>query len=407
MSFQKFCLLLLIPLLSDAAVKAADKIFPPVIPGIEVLIQTEASILKGKKIGLITNQSGVDRNLCHDVDLLKKMKDVQLVALFAPEHGIRGIVQAGDQVENSTDPSTGLPVYSLYGKYIRPTADMLRGIDVLLYDIQDVGLRFYTYISTLAECMKAAAANHIPFLVLDRPAPLNGVQVEGNILEDQFHSMVGPFPIPVRYGLTPGELAMWAKDYLQLDLPLKVIRMKNWHRRQWYDETGLSWVPPSPNLPTLESALVYSGTCFLEGTNVSEGRGTAKPFELLGAPWIDGPQMAKQLNNLSLPGVRFRPVSFSPSFSKFRGENCQGVQIHVIDRNLFSPIETGMRILLVLNRMYPREFSWEGKHFDRLIGNGVTRFDIERGESWENISGKWQVPLRAFLNQRERFFLYP
>ncbi len=407
MHFQKFSLLFLIPFFSGVSANAADKNFPPVTPGIEVLIQVESALLNGKKLGLITNQTGVDRNLRHDVDLLKKMKDVQLIALFAPEHGILGIVQAGDKVENSTDPSTGLPIYSLYGKNVQPTPEMLQGIDVLLYDIQDAGLRFYTYISTLAECMKAAAANHVSFLVLDRPAPLNGIQVEGNVLEEQFQSMVGPFPIPVRYGLTPGELAMWIRDHLHLDLRLKVIRMKNWHRCQWYDETGLSWVPPSPNLPTLESALVYAGTCFLEGTNVSEGRGTAKPFEFLGAPWIDGPQLAEQLNALGLPGVRFRPVSFSPNFSKFRGETCQGVQIHVIDRSVFSPVQMGLRILLVLRQRYPREFSWQGKHFDRLVGNGVARLDIERGESWEAISGRWLAPLRQFLDQRDKYLLYP
>jgi uncharacterized protein YbbC (DUF1343 family) len=407
MYFQNICLLSLIPFFMSASAKAANRNFTPVIPGIEVLIQAEAAFLKGKKIGLITNQTGVDRNLRHDVDLLKKVKDGHLVALFAPEHGIRGVAQAGDKVESSIDSSTGLPVYSLYGKNVQPTAEMLQGIDVLLYDIQDVGLRFYTYIATLSECMKAAAANHVPLLILDRPAPLNGVQVEGNILDEQFQSMVGPLPIPVRYGLTPGELATWIRDHFRLNLQLKVVRMKNWHRRQWYDETGLSWVPPSPNLPTLESALIYAGTCFLEGTDVSEGRGTAKPFEFVGAPWIDGPQLAELLNALGLPGVRFRPVSFSPNYSKFRGENCQGVQIHVFDRNIFSPIQTGLEILLVLRQRYPREFSWQGNHFDRLVGNGVTRLDVDSGESWEIISGKWHAPLRKFLDQREKYLLYP
>jgi len=407
MSPLRFCFLFFFFLFRVCPLEGESKDFAAVIPGIEVLIRQDSAYLKGKRLGLITNQTGVDRNLQHDVDLLRNVRGAQLVSLFAPEHGIRGVAQAGEKVDSAVDPASGLIVYSLYGKNLQPTPEMLEGIDLLVYDIQDMGLRFYTYISTLAECMKAAATNKISFLVLDRPAPLNGLQVEGNILEEPFRSMVGPFPIPIRYGFTPGELALWIKDYLHLNLQLKVIQMKNWHRSLWYDETGLIWVPPSPNLPTLDSALVYAGTCFLEGTNVSEGRGTAKPFEILGAPWINGFHLADRLNALGLAGVRFRPVSFSPNFSKFRGEICQGVQIHVIDRNIYSPIQTGLKIVALLRQMYPKDFTWLEKHFDRLAGNGTTRLGIEQGETWDKISSDWPLSLRQFLAQREKYLLYP
>jgi uncharacterized protein YbbC (DUF1343 family) len=377
-----------------------------VVPGIEVLLQNKTALMKGKRIGLITNQTGVDRQLRHDVDLLRGLKEVHLTALFSPEHGIRGMAQAGERISHSTEPLSGIPVYSLYGDTQRPSAEMLRGIDLLVYDIQDVGLRFYTYINTLGECMKAASQNKIPFLVLDRPDPLNGLQVEGDILEEAYISAVGPYPLPVRYGMTPGELALWIRDYLKLDLELNVVSMANWQRHQWYDETGLPWVPPSPNLPTPDAALIYAGTCLLEGTNVSEGRGTTKPFEILGAPWVNAVGLADRLNSLELPGVRFRPVGFSPFFSKFKGETCQGVQLHVMDRNSFFPVKTGIEIIESLVQMYPGYFAWQEKHFDRLAGSTGLRENISKGVKVSNAGLEQALSLRKFAANRRKFLIY-
>jgi uncharacterized protein YbbC (DUF1343 family) len=243
----------------------------PVIPGIEALLSEQLGLIRGKRIGLITNHTGVDRKLRHDIDAFISTPGLRLVALFSPEHGIRGTVQAGEKVRSGVDEKTGIPVYSLYGETNRPTVEMLKEVDVLVYDIQDVGSRFYTYISTLGHCMEAAADRSIPFIVLDRPNPLGGEAVDGPPLKPEFRSFVGAFPIPIRYGLTPGELAGFIKDTRKLNLELSVVKLKNWRRSQWYDETGLVWVPPSPNIPTLEAALAYPGVCFVEGTNLSEG----------------------------------------------------------------------------------------------------------------------------------------
>jgi len=346
---------------------------PQVIPGIEVLLSEQLPLIRGKRVGLITNHSGMDRKLRHDIDLLASAPGIKLTALFSPEHGIRGAAQAGEEVRNATDVKTGVPIHSLYGETRRPTPEMLKDIDVLVYDMQDIGSRFYTYISTLGECMEAAAQRKIPFIVLDRPNPLGGDTIEGPLLDLTFRSFVGAFAIPIRYGLTPGELAGWIKSNLKLDLELSVVKMKHWMRGQWYEETNLIWVPPSPNIPTMASALAYPGMCLIEGTNLSEGRGTTTPFEIVGAPWVDGIKLAERLNTLALPGVLFRPVAFTPTLSKFSGEACQGVQLHVADRKSFRPLPSALAIIEDIRRNYPEQFQFKSSHFDRLAGTDAVR----------------------------------
>lgn len=379
----------------------------PVIPGIEVLLSEQMHLIRGKSVGVITNHSGVNRKLQHDIDLLASAPGVKLTALFSPEHGIRGAAQAGEKVRSGVDAKTGVPIHSLYGETRRPTAEMLRDVDVLVYDIQDVGSRFYTYISTLGECMQAAAGRKIPFIVLDRPNPLGGDALEGPLLDTSFRSFVGAYAIPIRYGLTPGELAGWIKSSLKLDLELTIVKMGHWTRTQWYEETNLIWVPPSPNLPTMASAVVYPGMCLIEGTNLSEGRGTTTPFEIVGAPWVDGIKLAERLNARALPGSLFRPVAFTPTLSKFSGESCQGVQLHVADRKLFRPLITALTIVEDIRKYHPEQFQFKNAHFDRLAGTDTVRKAIERNEPVAGIVLAWQKDLKEFEISRKKFLLYP
>ena len=378
-----------------------------VIPGIEVLLSEQLNLIRGKRVGLITNHSGVNRKLQHDIDVLASAPGVKLTALFSPEHGIRGAAQAGEKVRSAVDTKTGVPIHSLYGETRRPTTDMLKDVDVLVYDIQDIGSRFYTYISTLGECMQAAAERKIPLVVLDRPNPLSGDVVEGPLLDPAFRSFVGAYAIPIRYGLTPGELAGWIKSNLKLDLELSIVKMKHWTRAQWYEETNLIWVPPSPNIPTMASAMVYPGMCLIEGTNLSEGRGTTTPFEIVGAPWLDGIKLAERLNALALPGALFRPVTFTPTLSKFSGEACQGVQLHVADRKLFRPFASALAIVDDIRRNYPEQFQFKSAHFDRLAGTDAVRKAMERNEPVAEIVAAWQKDLREFETVRRKFLLYP
>ena len=379
----------------------------PVIPGIEVLLSEQLHLIRGKRVGLITNHTGVDRKLRHDIDLLASVPGVKLTVLFSPEHGIRGAAQAGEKVRSGVDAKTGVPIHSLYGETRRPIPEILKAIDVMVYDIQDIGARFYTYISTLGECMQAAAEQKLPFIVLDRPNPLRGDILEGPLLDPTFRSFVGAYAIPIRYGLTPGELAGWIKSNLKLDLELSVVKMKHWTRAQWYEQTNLIWVPPSPNIPTMVSAMVYPGMCLIEGTNLSEGRGTTTPFEIVGAPWVDGIKLAERLNALALPGALFRPVAFMPTLSKFSGESCQGVQLHVADRKLFRPLATALAIVEDIRRNYPEQFQFKSAHFDRLAGTDSVRKSIEQNLSAHQITEGWQKELTAFDATRKMFLLYP
>jgi uncharacterized protein YbbC (DUF1343 family) len=380
--------------------------------GVEVLLKEQKHLIKGKRVGLITNPTGVDQQLNSIVDILYKDPDVNLVALYGPEHGVRGSAQAGEYVPFYIDEKTGLPVYSLYGPTRKPTPEMLKDIDVLLFDIQDVGTRFYTYIYTMAYAMEAAKENNIPFIVLDRPNPLGGIKVEGPVLDPKYSSFVGMYPIPLRHGMTVGELALLFNKEFGIGADLTVVKMNGWKRSMYYDDTPLHWVLPSPNMPTLDTALVYPGAAFIEGTNVSEGRGTTKPFELIGAPFIDGTELAEKLNALQLPGVVFRAASFTPTFSKHSGKLSHGVQIHVTNRNAFKPVETGLHIVKMIHDLYPEDFAFSNENsqgisfFDLLLGNGWVRQAIKEGKSVEEMKQQWEEDLQKFKETRNRYLLY-
>ncbi|MBS4202998.1 exo-beta-N-acetylmuramidase NamZ family protein [Lederbergia citrea] len=373
--------------------------------GVEVLLKEKKNLIKGKKVGLITNPTGVDQELNSIVDLLHNDPDVSLTALYGPEHGVRGDAQAGQYVPYYIDEVTGLPVYSLYGSTRKPSPEMLENVDVLLFDIQDVGTRFYTYIYTMALAMEAAKEKGIPFIVLDRPNPLGGTKVEGPVLDPEFASFVGQYAIPLRHGMTVGELAKLFNREFGIHADLTVVEMKGWKRDSYYDETGLPFVLPSPNMPTLETALVYPGAALIEGTNASEGRGTTKPFELIGAPFINSTELAKKLNSLNLPGVIFRSASFTPTFSKHSGKLSHGVQIHITDRDAYQPVETGLHIVKTIHDLYPESFSLTA-FFDNLIGNGWIRQGIMEGMTVKEMKSRWEAELKEFKKLRNKYLLY-
>ncbi|QHT45690.1 DUF1343 domain-containing protein [Bacillus sp. SB49] len=380
--------------------------------GVEVLLDDKKELLEGKRIGLITNPTGVDQDLNSVVDLFYEDEDLELTALYGPEHGVRGSAQAGEYVEFYEDEKTGLPVYSLYGKTKKPTPDMLENIDVLVFDIQDVGTRFYTYIYTMAYAMEAAQENDIPFFVLDRPNPIGGDQVEGPVLDTDYQSFVGNYPIPLRHGMTAGELAKLFNKEFDIGADLTVVKMEGWKRGMDYDDTDMPFVAPSPNMPTVDTAYVYSGAALIEGTNVSEGRGTTKPFELIGAPFIDSEQLAEAMNEKNLPGVRFRAASFTPSFSKHAGKLSHGVQLHILDRDEFQPVNTGLHLVKTIHDMYPDDFEFRAEDangisfFDLLIGNGWVRESINEGHSVEQMEKRWKDDLKKFNKTRKHFLLY-
>ncbi|MCY8233120.1 DUF1343 domain-containing protein [Priestia endophytica] len=375
--------------------------------GVETLFREHKDLLKGKRVGLITNPTGVDSELRSSVDLFAEDPDIELTALYGPEHGVRGDAQAGDKVDYYIDEKTGLPVYSLYGDTRKPTPEMLKNVDILVFDIQDVGARFYTYIYTMAYAMEAAKEKGIPFVVLDRPNPLGGEVVEGPVLEEKYSSFVGKYPIPLRHGMTVGELAQLFNEEFGIGADLTVVKMKKWKRSFDYDETNLPFVMPSPNMPTLETAFVYPGTGLIEGTNVSEGRGTTKPFELLGAPFINGTELSEKLNNLHLDGVKFRAASFTPSFSKHSGQLSHGVQVYVTDREKYKSVETGLHIVKTIHDLYGEEFSFnKSGNFDLLIGNSWVREELEKGTDVEDIIAKWQRDTKDFKKVRKQYLLY-
>lgn len=367
--------------------------------GLTVLLEDKLDLIAGKSIGLITNSTGVNENLEDNISLFLRHPDVYLKALFAPEHGLWGASQDGVKISTFHHANTSIPIYSLYGSTRKPTRKMLEGLDVLVFDIQDVGARFYTYISTMAMAMEACAENGVRFLVLDRPNPINGLKVEGNILESEFRSFVGYLPVPVRHGMTAGELALFFDEQYQIGTRLDVVSMSGWHRDMWFDDTKLPWVMPSPNMPTLDTATVYPGTCLFEGTNLSEGRGTTRPFEIIGAPWINAPALADKLNELALPGVKFRPVYFIPTFSKHKDQRCGGVQVHVLDRELFAPVRTALEMISTIRSAYPVEFQWrDGRRyfFDLLMGTDKIRKRLSEGKPAADIIHSWEDELVKF-----------
>ena len=405
--------------------------------GIEIFLEKHLDLVQGKRVGLITNPTGVDSRLETSVDLFYKNPKVNLVALYGPEHGVRGDAQAGEYVPFYIDkrydmPEYSIPVFSLYGQSLKPAKgmfkdiddymrsfdtqkvgkipeeSMVKGIDVLIFDIQDVGTRIYTYVATMAYCMKASAESDIEFLVLDRPNPINGVSIEGPLLEyPEYSSFVGVYPVPVRHGMTVGELALYFNDkFLEKKANLTVIPMEGWNRGMWYDETSLPWVIPSPNMPTIDTATVYPGQVFLEGTNVSEGRGTTKPFELFGAPWIDGFRLKEELNRLNLPGVKFREAWFTPTFSKYKGKLCGGAEIHVVDRSQYKSFDTSLFIIKTIRDIYPENFKFHTEYFDKIMGTSRIREAIEKGAGVMDIIRSYQEELNSFSKRREPYLLY-
>ncbi len=409
---------------------------PPVKLGVEVLFEQRLDLIRGRHVGLITNPTGCDRQLASIIDRFRAQPDVTLTALYGPEHGVRGDAQAGEYVPFYFDQHYQLPVFSLYGQTHKPPADMmtnideymrtfdtkhegkqvetgmLQSVDVMVFDMQDVGTRVYTYIATMAYAMQAAADADIPFIVLDRPNPVNGVAMEGPILEyPQHSSFIGLYPIPLRHGMTVGELARLFNEkflpaYGRKKCRLTVVPMENWTRGEWFDETALPWVLPSPNLPTPDSATVYPGQVLLEGTNLSEGRGTTKPFELFGAPWIDGFTLARKLNALNLPGVKFREAWFTPTFSKFSGQQCGGCQLHVTDRDAYQPVATTLAILSVVRQAYGGKLELHAGYFDNVMGTSSVREALERGEPATQIVAGFAPGLAAFAKLREPYLLY-
>lgn len=377
---------------------------PKVKLGNDVLMEKHLDLLKDKHVGLVVNHTAKLSSGEFLVDALMQ-NGINVVALFGPEHGVRGEASAGEKVSDSKDQKTGIPIFSLYRKNRKPTQDMLKNIDVLVYDIQDVGARFYTYISTMGLCMEAAAERKIPFIVLDRPNPLGGLKIDGPIMEDSLKSFVGMYPIPVVYGLTCGELAMMINDEGWLadkaKCKLTIIKMEGWKRSMLWTETGLNWIAPSPNIPTVETAFTYPATCFVEATNISEGRGTGKPFQYIGAPFINGGQLATSLNKTLMPGVEFSPVSFTPTSSKFKGEQCSGVFVRVTNARTFEPFNTGLAIIRQMLALSPTELTVNTASFLRLMGSeGVYEALMDR-----------KLPLSAeapegFARSSSRYQLY-
>lgn len=388
----------------------------PIKLGLEKVLENPVKYFGNQRVGLICNQATVNHQFQHAADLFFEHPEIKLTTLFGPQHGIRGDVQ-DNMIEtgHTTDPQTELPIYSLYSETRQPTENMLSNVDALVFDLQDVGTRVYTFIYTMANAMKGCAKFGKKFFVLDRPNPINGVDVEGNILELGHESFVGMFPIPMRHGMTIGELAkMFNKDF-ELHCDLEVITMDGWSREDYGDETDCPWVMPSPNMPTVDTAVVFPGTVYFEGTLMSEGRGTTRPFEIIGASYINSKNYADALNALNLEGVIFRPIGFIPTFQKEAGKGCGGVFIHVTNRDLFKPVITGIAMAKVAFDLYPNDFKWKNtpyeyvfdrNPFDVIHGSTKLREAFEQGKSVKEIQGMWTNGEQDFIKQREPFLLY-
>jgi uncharacterized protein YbbC (DUF1343 family) len=388
----------------------------PIKLGLEKILDEHINLLQNLRVGLICNQASVNHEFRHAADLFFEHPDINLTTLFGPQHGIRGDVQ-DNMIETShtTDKYTGLPVYSLYSETREPTEEMLRNIDVLVFDLQDVGCRVYTFIYTMANAMTACAKFGRKFVVLDRPNPIGGLAVEGNVLEIGHESFVGQYPIPMRHGLTVGELAELFNTEFSIGCDLEVVKMDNWSREDFYDETDAPWVMPSPNMPTVDTSVVFPATVYFEGTQVSEGRGTTRPFEIIGAPYIDSKDYAEALSSLKLPGVIFRPIEFLPTFQKHAGNGCGGVFLHVPDRLTFQPVLTGLAMIKTVFDLYSEEFKWKNppyeyvydrNPFDVIAGTTKIREMFEQKASWEDLKEFCQSGIEEFLTIREKYLLY-
>jgi uncharacterized protein YbbC (DUF1343 family) len=383
--------------------------------GLDVLFAHRKSLLAGKRIALLANPSAIDSSYQFILDRFLAEQNLQLKALWGPEHGLRAEMQDQQWCDAYQDPKTGLPVYSLYGTNLKPTSQMMQEIDTVVFDIQDVGSRYYTFIYTLSYTMEACLEHHKEVVVLDRPNPINGVDVEGPVLEKGFESFVGRYPISIRHGMTVGELAFYFHQEMKLNCRLEVIEMEGWNRSSFFEETGLPWILPSPNMPTVDTAIVYPGMCLFEATNVSEGRGTTRPFEIFGAPWIEPDSFCKLLESFDLNGVQFRPLYFRPTFNKFANRLCGGAQIHITDRRSFRPVKTALCILWLLLANYRDYFRWKDPPYefvtdrlpiDILWGNSWVREDLEKGISPDHIEQKWHAGLTNFKKVRSKYLLY-
>ncbi|HOT98314.1 MAG TPA: DUF1343 domain-containing protein [bacterium] len=383
----------------------------PVRLGVDLLLSDSLALIQGKRLGLITNATGLTSNHESTIDALVQTPGVQLVALFGPEHGVRGDAEAGKAIDNYVDEKTGIMVYSLYGRNHKPTPEMLRGVDLLLYDIQDIGSRAYTYIYTMARGMEAARENHIPFVVLDRPDPMGGDLVEGGVLDPRFKSGIGLYPIPFIYGMTVGELAQLFNREFGIDCDLKVIRLAGWQRHCSFEETGLMWVPTSPHIPEMLSVW-YCATvgCLGELQQVDVGVGMPGPFEYIGAPWIKGENLAVELNRRQIPGVFFRPVHYRPFYGIFKGVDLEGVQIHLLDHHIFRPMQTQLHILAALQRLYPDRNIYDTPRLDmfmKAIGTDQVHQRIRAGAEVDEILIMWREGLEQFMTLRQKYLLYP
>lgn len=391
---------------------AADAPAPTVRPGIDVLLADSSHLIDGRRVGLITNRSGVGRDGTSSIDLLHGYADAELTALFAPEHGIRGTEAEGSAIDDATDEGTGLPIYSLYGETLAPTPEMLASIDVLAFDIQDIGARYYTYLSTMALAMEAAGRAGIPMIVLDRPNPLGGL-TQGPVLDPAFATFVGMYPVPVRHGLSAGELGRLYRGAFGVEVELHVVPAAGWSADRWFDETSLPWIAPSLNMPSLESATHYPGTCLFEGTNLSVGRGTPAAFQVLGAPWLDGEAWVAEIRAVAgaaLPGVEIRAIAFtpeSPSDGRFGGEEIGGIRLTVTDRSAYDPVRTAVAALLAARRLSGDAWEWRVRHFDRLAGSDRLRLAIDRGAPLDEITSEWAADVAAFDALRRPYLLYP
>lgn len=385
--------------------------------GIDRLFKDEIFDFKNRRVGLLIHPASVDSHLTHTLEIFNNEPTVNLTRLFGPEHGLWGNAQDMEGVDESNDPSTHLPISSLYGHDIdslKPKPKDMSEIDLMVCDLQDIGTRYYTFIYTMAACMEACAEFKKEFIVLDRPNPLNGTDIEGPLLQKGFESFVGRYPIPVRHGMTIGELAVFFNEEFNIGCNLHVVKMKEWKRESFFDETGLPWVLPSPNMPTPDTALVYPGSCLMEATNLSEGRGTTRPFETIGAPFIDSHQFSNQLDLLKLPGVIFRPVYFKPGFQKWAGKVCGGLQIHVTDRRIFKPFLTGVAMIKTVIDLYPNDFAWRDKPYefvtdipaiDLLSGSPTLRHQLEAHAPLDEIKKTWEDD-PSFLLKRKRHLMY-
>jgi uncharacterized protein YbbC (DUF1343 family) len=388
-----------------------------VLPGIDVLLRDGPGPLAGKRVGLITNHTGISASPSREgdtlstIDLLHRHSQIDLVALFSPEHSITGRADAGERVESGRDTRTGLPIHSLYSATRKPTPEMLAGIDVLVFDIQDIGTRYYTYVWTMALALEAAAEQGKKFVVLDRPNPIGGMLVHGNVLDTAFRTFVGLYPVPMRHGLTPGELARFINgEFLGGRADLTVIPVSGWRRDMWFDDTRLPWLAPSPNMPTLESATHYPGTCLFEGTNLSVGRGTPEAFRQIGAPWLDHAALARRLASYNLPGVRIDTVTFTPDGAgdgKYDRVAVRGIRFTTTDRTRYDPTRASIAALIEIRALHRDSLGFREQHFDRLAGTERVRLDVLRGAPLAEVTATWNAQLDAFRARRRPYLLYP